>query len=535
MVESETIFEIIGGLAILLYGIHLSGVSLQKIMGFKMEEMLKKVEGNPIKGLAIGTGITGIIQSSGTTIIMLIGFISAGLISIGGAVPAMLGANIGSTITTQLASFRVGIYALPVLTVGVLIHIFAIRRIRKNIGEAIIGFSFLFLGMNFIYNGMYVISQNEAAVNFINHYSLNNFSYIFILAFLTLLLRSSSATSVLVVTLGATQIIDLNTALFMILGVNLGSSMKVVYVAMRRRDFLSNIAIMHLFFNVFGIIVFLLLFKYFNYLVIMTSNDMGRQIANGHTLYNIITALIIIPFLPKIIKITNKYISKNKKENSKLSYLSRKLLYTPSVALGQSNRAVVEMAKEVNDMLEKSRLIFFENKIELFDEVEKSEDDIDKMTGTISEYVSQISQQNLSKKDSMKLYSLMHILTDLEHLSDHILTVSELFIEIKQEKIEFSEKANHELTAIYGKLKIMQNLVIKSLEEDNVDLAHEIIKHENKVDEIVKKAHSNHLERLSGGKCSTENGKYFTELLTNLERIGDHSDNIAYAVVDRFR
>ena len=535
MLEPTTIFEIIGGLAILLYGIHLSGVSLQKILGFKLEEILRKTNDNPIKGLAIGTGITTVIQSSGTTITMLIGCMSAGLLGYSGAVPAMLGANIGSTITTQLASFQIGIYALPILTVGVFIHIFAVRKIKKNIGEAIIGFSFLFLGMYFIFNGMQSVSDNQIAIDSINHFSSFKIAYIFILAFLTLLLQSSSATSVIIVALGAAQIIDLSTALFMILGVNLGSSLKVIYMGLKRKGFLTSIAIMHLLFNIFGIILFLLFFKYFDYLSGITSDDVGRQIANGHTLYNIITALIFLPFVPFIIKFINKHTPKIKNEESKLSYLSRKLLYTPSVALGQSNRAVVDMAKTVSEMLEISKLIFFENKIDLLKKVQEYEEEMDEMTGKISEYLAQISQQNLSKKDLMKLYSLMHITTDLEHLSDHVLTVSELFVDIKEDRVEFSEKAIRELTAIFGKLKVMQNLVIKSLEEDNLKLAYEIIKHENKVDEIVKKSHGNHLERMNKGICSLEKGKYFTEILMNLERIGDHSDNIAYAVVDRFK
>jgi phosphate:Na+ symporter len=195
----------------------------------------------------------------------------------------------------------------------------------------------------------------------------------------------------------------------------------------------------------------------------------------------------------------------------------------------------VDMAKIACKMLENTRLIFFENKLELAEKVEKMEDDMDEMTGKISEYIVQISWQNLSKKDSMKIYSLMHIVTDLEHLADHLLTVSKLLVELKEKNIKFSEKADRELMAVFGKLKIMQNLVIKSLEEDNLKLAFEIIKHENKVDEIVKKSYSNHLERLRKGTCDFESGEYFVELLNNLERVGDHSDNIAYAVVDRFK
>lgn len=535
MIELKIVFEIIGGLALLLYGIHLLGVNLQKVLGFRLEEILKKTNNNSLKGLAIGTGITSVIQSSGTTIIMLIGFLGAGLLGLKSAVPVMLGANIGSTITTQFASFQIGMYTLPILTIGVLIHIFSIHKVYKNFGEALIGFSFLFLGIEFIFSGTYVLSLDANAVHFIRSFSSSAVPAVLIAAVATLFLRSSSATSILVVALCVVGIIEIRPALFLILGVNLGASLKIIYFALRKKSFLNRLALIHLLFNLFGLLLFSIFFKQFYYLAVITSDDIGRQVANAHTLYNIISALIFIPLIPFAVKIVNKYVSGEKIERKKLFYLNRKLLYTPSVALNQANRAVVDMAKIVYEMLEESRLIFFENKFELVKEVEKKEDEIDKMTGRISEYIVQVSWQNLSKKDSLKVYSLMHIVTDLEHLADHLLTVSELLIELKERKIKFSEKADRELMAVFGKLKIMQNLVIKSLEEDNLKLAYEIIKHENKVDEIVKKSHSNHIERLKKGECDFESGKYFAELLNNLERIGDHSDNIAYAVVDRFR
>ena len=535
MTNLDIPFQIIGGIAILLYGIHLSGVSLQKMVGFRLEEILKKTSENPFKGLAIGTGITSVIQSSGTTMIMLIGFIGAGLLTLKGVIPVILGANIGSTVTVQLASFKLGLYALPILTTGVFIHIFSTRKIHKNFGEAIVGFSFLFLGMNFIFSGTQALALNEFAVTLINVIGSSVFLSIFMAATLTVILRSSSAVSVFILALGVAQVIDLKAAIFLILGANLGSSLKIIYLTISGKGFFGRIASINLLFNLFGIFAFLIFFKYFYYLVDATSNDIGRQIANAHTLYNIIAALLFLPIAPLVLKIMNKYAPLKKSGKQELFYLNRKLLYTPSVALNQANRAVVEMGKISYEMLEDSRLILFENKIELLKEVEEKEDKIDEMTEKVSEYISQISQQNLTKKDSMRLYSLMHILTDTEHLCDHILTVSELVVNLKNEKVEFSEKAMNELTAVFGRLKIMQNLVVKSLDEDNLHLAHEIIQHENKVDEIVKKAHSNHLERMNKEKCSLKNSKYFAELLNNLERIGDHYDNIAYAVVDRFK
>ncbi len=532
---TKILFEIVGGLSLLLYGIHLLGVNLQQVLGSKLEKILKKASNGKIKGLAIGTGITSIIQSGGTTTLMLIGFISAGILSLSDAVPVMLGANIGSTITTQLAAFRIGIYALPVLTVGFLIYIFSTRRIYSSFGQALMGLSFIFLGMSLVFSGILLLSFYPDVAYFISRISSFGIISVFIAAFFTFLLQSSSAASVFVVALGTAQIIDLNSALFLILGVNLGASAKVVYLALRGKRGLGKLALMHLMFNLLGIVIFLVFFKYFHYLVSITSSDIGRQIANAHTMYNAVNALIFLPFLPLMTKVVEKYIPARRTKRSKLSYLDRRLIYTPSVALNQVNRAVVEMAKIAYEMLEDSRAILFENKIDLAEKVNKGEQEIDKMTGKISEYTIQISQQNLDRKDSMKLYSLMHILTDIEHLSDHILVVSNLLVQSKKEKVSFSPKALRELEAVFGKLKILQNLVIKSLRENNPKLAYEIIKHENKVDEIVKKVHSNHLERLKKGECSWEGGKYFSELLNNLERIGDHSDNIAYAVVDRFR
>ena len=535
MIELKTVFEIIGGLAFLLYGIHLLGVSLQKVLGFRLEEILKKTNNNPIKGLAIGAGITSIIQSSGTTTIMLIGFLDAGLLELKSAIPVMLGANIGGTITTQFASFQIGMYALPILAAGVFVHIFSTRKVYKNYGEALIGFSFLFLGMNYIFSGTYSLSFDANAVHFIRSFSSSAVPAVLTAAAVTLFLRSSSATAIFTVALCVAGIIEIKPALFLILGINLGASLKIVYFALRKKSFLSRLTLIHLLFNLFGLLIFSIFFEPFYRLTIMTSDDIGRQVANAHTLYNIINALILLPFIPFVAKFVNKHISMNTVKKKKLFYLSRKLLYTPSVALNQTNRAVVDMAKIVYEMLENSRLIFFENKLELAKEVEKMEDEIDEMTEKVSEYIVQISWQNLSKKDSMKLYSLMHIVTDIEHLSDHLLTVSELLVNLKEKNIKFSEKADRELVAVFGKLKIMQNLVIKSLEEDNLELAHKIIKHENKVDEIVKKCYNNHLERLKKGVCGFEGSKYFAELLNNLERVGDHSDNIAYAIVDRFK
>lgn len=533
--DLKTFFELAGGLSILLYGIHLLGANLQRVLGSRLEDILKKTGDNPIKGVAIGAAITAVIQSSGTTAMMLMGFISAGFLTLRNAVPVILGASIGGTITIQLASLHIGIYAMPILFVGfVFFSLFSGRTIR-SLGKAVIGLGFLFLGMNFVFSGANFLSQSSYSSIIESILSSNPSISVIIAAAFTLLIQSGSASSVLILALGSSGILDIETAIFLILGVNLGASLKIFFLALRGKGFSGSFAIVHLLFNFFGLIAFILFFKYFYFLVTLTSGDIVRQIANAHTIYNIINFILFLPFVPSVVKIVEKYSLNNKIIKTELSFLDKRLVYTPSIALGQVNLAVVNMAKITYEMLDDSKKILFENKMELAQGITIKEDEVDAMTGKISEYAMRIAEQNLTKKDSITLYSSMHILTDIEHMADHILALSEAIVELKGKDVEFSEKAVHELTAIFGKLKIMQNLIIKSLEEDDLDLANEIRKHENKVDEIVKKSSNNHLKRMKSDLCSIESGIYFTELLNNLERIGDHSDNIAYAVVDRHR
>ena len=534
--DYRILIEIFGGLSILLYGIHLLGANLQRILGSKLEEIIKKYGERPVGGIIAGAGVTAIIQSSGTVAMMLIGFISAGLMSLKSAVPVMLGSSIGGTITVQLASFKVGIFAMPILFIGFIFFSYFTNRTYRSLGKAAIGLGLLFLGMDFILSGTELLLRSPYSMMIYRYLDANGPLAIFVAALFTFLIQSASASSVLVLSLASADIIDVRTGLFLILGVNLGASLKIVFLALRGKKFSPALSFIHLMFNFFGLAIFILFYKYYHLLVAMTSPDVGREIANAHTIYNIISALLFIPLVPFAIKMAEKYVSySHAMDEAGISILDKRLIYTPSIALEQVNKAVVSMAKITYEMLENSKMMLFDERVELVKKIQEEEDKIDEMTGSISEYTMRISEQNLTKKDSLKLYSLMHILTDIEHMSDHILVLGETIFKFKEDKVVFTEKAMHELTAIFGKLKLMQNLVIKSLEENNLELANEIMKHENKVDEIVKRSFSNHIERVKNGTCTVESGKYFAEILGNLERIGDHSDNVAYAVIDRFR
>lgn len=524
----------VGGIFLTLYGIHLSGTSLQKILGSHLEEVLKKAKGSSLKGLAIGAATTGAIHSSSTTAVMLIGLITGSFMGLADTIPIILGASIGSTIVTQIASIQIGSLAFLITSAGVFMHLSARNKITMQAGEAIIGFSFIFWGTQLMFSAVVAMHSAVAFLQIMNIFAELPGLALLCGTFLTIISGSTAIASILAVALGMSGAADLSTALFMILGINLGSSFKVVLLTLRRKNFSGKLALIHMASNLMGVLACLILFGFFRQLVELTSADPARQVANAHTLYNVISALIFIPFIPLAVRLVQKNFPDSPMiEKEELSYLDRKLVCTPSVSLAQVNNGTVEMAKVSCEMLELSRSMFFEEKPDLFKNICRREDRIDDMTERISEYIIQISQQNLSRDDAMKLYSLMRIVADIERLCDHIVFVADIFASVQKDKTVFSEKAKDEIAAVYGKLRIMQNLIIKSMSEDNVKLANEINGHENKVDEIIKKISANSQKRLEDGTCSQEAGRYFSDILCHLERVGDHYDNIAYAIIDR--
>ena len=536
MIYLETIFYILGGLVVVIYGIGLLGKNIQKIMGEELEKVLKKAKDKPtIKGLVAGAAVTSLVQSNSIIILILMAFVSAGVMELGGAAGIMLGANIGATITAQLAACQVGIYFLPILIIGFLFYNFNQRRIYKYFGKAVFGLGILFLGIVLVFEGADLLQGNANFLEALNLVSSIPCLVILLGALLTIAIQSGSAAAVLIIALGVKGIVNLDFAIFFILGINLGISLKMLIFAYQGKHYSGRMAASHFVFNFLGIIIFLTLFPFMKSFIIFSSSEIGRQIANTHTFFNLINAIILFPFVPFLVGRIDKLLPRRAVKESKLDYLDKRLIFTPSIALSQANRGVVRMSKITYEMLENCHEMIFNGKGELLKSVKENEDKINMMTDAISNYLILVSQQSLSKKDSMKLYSLFHILTDIERMSDHILVIAQTANKITEQKIKFSDQAFKNLTAVFGKIKMTQNLVIRTLKENKLSLAKEIMEHENKVDEIIKKVQNKHLERMKKNICSPEAGNFFVTLLNNFERVGDHSDNIAYAVSDMFK
>ena len=536
MIYLETIFYIFGGLAVVIYGVGLLGKNVQKIMGERLEKILKKAGDKPTaKGAIAGVATTFLVQSGSTITLILMAFVSAGVMGLGGAAGIMLGANIGATITAQLAACQIGVYFLLILIIGFLVYNFSRRRVYRYLGKAVFGLGILFLGVTLVLEGAELLQGSTGFLETLSQISSIPWLIIFLAVLLTIAIQSGSAAAVLIIALGVKEIINLDFAIFFILGINLGISFKMLILAHKGKHYSGRIAASHFVFNFLGVIIFLALFPFMKSFIIFSSSEIGRQIANAHTFFNIINAVILFPLVPFLVNKIDELLPRRIIKKSKLDYLDKRLIFTPSIALSHANRGVVRMSKIAYKMLEDCHEMIFNGKSELLKSVEKNEDKIDAMTGKISNYLILISQQSLNKKESMKLYSLLHILTDIERMCDHILIIARTADKISERRIIFSDRAMRELTAVFGKIKIIQNLVIKTLKENRLDLAREVMEHENKVDEIIKKVHSKHLERIEKNICSAEAGNLFVTLLNNFERVGDHSDNIAYAVSDMFK
>lgn len=531
------IFEFLGGVALVVYGVHLSGVNFQKLLGSYLEQMIRNASRSVWLGVFLGFLVTALIHSGSTVAIILNGLMWDGFLTLSAALPIMLGAGIGSTVAAQLASLRIGTYALVFLFAGTVLHLGSNHRNLNRLGEAVIGLSFLFLGMELIMTGVsHFLEVPEIArtLDFIAEHSL---WAVYVGAILTLLFQSSTAAAITIIALGISAPIPLATALFMVLGINLGKALRVLYLTLRHSEAYGNLAIFNLLFNLFSFVLLVVFFDQLYALVVLSAAEPARQIANAYTLYALISALIFLPFvfiLAKVWKVAFG-IPRVASRRAHGFALDRKLICTPSVSIAEVNRASVSMSRSARKMLDDT--------FEILEAVEpntprklvaRRENGIDRMTAKLATYVMHIASQNLSRRDAIQLYSLIGIVSSIEHLCDHIMNVANLFVQVRRQRVVLSPQAQRELMGLHGKLRIMQNLTTKALEENNGRLAQEIIEHENKVDEIIKKIMVQHTVRVENGECSPVAASFYEKILNNLERVGDHYDNLAYSIADRF-
>lgn len=527
------LIELIGGLGLFLFGMKLMGDGLENVAGEKLKNILEKVTNNKYMGVFIGAIVTAIIQSSSATTVMVVSFVNAGLINLTQATGVIMGANIGTTITAQLISCKLDSIAPLFVGVGALSLLISSKKKHKDISSIILGFGILFLGMNFMSNAMSPLAESKLFSEILILIGNNKLLGIFCGLLMTAIVQSSSATTGILIALASTGSINIDVALPVIFGCNIGTCVTALLASASGNRIAKKAGLIHLFFNVIGVLIFIpfitLLVSFIKYI---NPTDITRQIANAHTIFNITNTLILLPLSKYLVLLVNKILPGNDAlENDGAIYLDKNLLDTPIVATGQVVNETIRMGKIAEKNIELAMKSFLMENEEYIKQVYANEKIINTLEKEITNYLVLLSNYDLPDVDSKILSTSFHIINDIERIGDHAKNIVELATEKINGNIKIPSKAIEELLAMYEQTLKALNLALKCYENSDLTNVLHVKEIELQIDIFEKELRENNIKRLNNKECSANSSTIFLDLISNLERIGDHSTNIAERVL----
>ena len=544
------VLNLLGGIALFLFGMHTLSASLEKLAGGKLETWLEKATSRPIKGVVLGAIITAVIQSSAATTVMIIGFVNSGLMKLSQAIGVIMGANIGTTATSWLLSLQsidgsAGFSILnilkpttftPVLAViGVILIMFTKSDKKKTIGMILAGFAVLMFGMNSMSSATEGLAENETFCNILMMFS-NPILGVIAGAVLTAVLQSSSASIGILQSIAiSTGKVTYSVALPLLLGQNIGSCVTALISSVGANKPAKRVAFVHLYFNVIGTVVFLSVFYLLNAFINMPFMEESLSavgIAVIHTGFNVLATALFLPFtkqLEKLACLTVRDDANDVKHAPML--LDERLLKTPSVAIEQCRNVCIRMARLTQETLKESMEVVTKYDAKKCTEVIDNENAIDIYEDKIGSYILKISSKDLSENDSKIVSSMLHTIGDLERISDHAVNIVEAAEEMHSKKIKFSEQALREIPVIINAVSEILDMSINAFVNNDVTLAKDVEPLEDVIDQLRSDLKTRHIERLRNGKCTIELGFILQDLLTNFERVSDHCSNIAVYLI----
>ena len=546
---SSIVIPFIGGLAMFIYGMNIMADGLQHAAGSKMKKILEVLTQNKLMGIALGALVTAIIQSSSATTVMVVGFVNAGLMNLTQAISVIMGANIGTTITGWLVSagewakmFSPSTLAPIAVMVGVIITLVGKRQQSKDVAGIIIGFGILFIGMNTMSDAVYPLRESEVFKTAFISMGSNPFLGILVGAGVTAIIQSSSASQGILLSLASAGLVPTNAAVFIIMGQNIGTCVTAILSSVGASKNAKCVGTMHLTFNIAGTIIFSIL-AMFLFARLDPSYGEGiinmTQISFIHTVFNVGTTIILMPFSGYIIKFAMKVNGlkavETKSDEAELVHLDKRMMSTPSVAVEGAKLETIRMGRIARENLSLALSTLSDHDEEKMADVKQREFVIDKLCGNISKYLIDLCMLHLSDKDNEMVTSLLNTVSDMERVGDHAENIVELAEEMKQEGISFSDTALEELNEMSTTTLGAYDNAVKALELDDITYAVKTSFLEDQVDAMEKKLRAGHIDRLSNAECSVNAGIHFIDLLGNLERVSDHAMNIAQVVLNEHR
>ena len=537
--SQEMIFTFLGGLGIFLFGIKFMSEGLQKTAGDKLRKILETLTSNPIMGVIAGTLVTGIIQSSSGTTVLAVGLVNAGLLNLRQAIGIIMGANIGTTMTSFLIGFKISQYSLPIIAVGAVLIFFSKTKKVNYLGQVFFGFGMLFLGMELMSDGMKPLRGSEVFVHFMETVSHVPLLGILVGTIFTVIVQSSSATIGVLQGMAETGAVTFDQALPILFGDNIGTTVTAALAAIGTSVAAKRAALSHVIFNVLGTIIFLplLTLGIFPKIVMFIAEDMNirMQIAWAHGIFNVSNTLIQLPFIAFLAIIVTKLVPGADGEiEFKPKFLDKRLLSNPSVALGQATHELLRMGALAKESLSDVIDFFFSKDDKKLNTSVQKEEVINNLDREITEYLVQLSQSSLSKIESNRSTMLLQTINDIERVGDHAENIGELAIFAHEHKLNFSEEAINDLNTMFNLTIDTYQMALDALEKEDTTLAKKVLENEYSIDKMEKDYRKGHLHRLNTGVCYGSAGVVFLDIISNLERIGDHSVNIAQSVLGEY-
>ena len=533
------LMQLAGGLGLFLFGMKLMGDGLEMAAGSKLRGMIERLTKNKYMGALVGLVVTAVIQSSSATTVMVVGFVNAGLMNLAQAVGVIMGANIGTTVTGVMIAINLTAIAPIAVLIGVVMISFIKRNSVKHIGQIIAGFGILFMGMKMMSTAMEPLSESEVFTSLMTSFSNPLLGVLVGLVF-TAIIQSSSASVGVLQALGAAGAITLPSAIYVIYGQNIGTCVTALISSVGTSKTARRTAVVHLMFNVFGAILFIvisMLFPFAELVQRIAPGSVMAQISIVHVIFNIVCTAIMLPLSSLLVKVAFKVIpgSDPVKSSNSLAYLDARILSTPPVAVAQLFKEVDRMgqlAKETLGMAMDALITQDNTKV---DQIYENENTINFLNRGIAEYLVKINGLDLEDYDRQALGSMYHVISDMERIGDHSENLCELAQTLKKSKQKFSPWAVEQATEMRNRVEAMleEALQMFASRETQPQMAADINRREEIIDDATQELKDLHIERLNQGKCSVVAGTVFMDMLTNLERIADHCTNIAYSMTNQ--
>lgn len=541
---ANSLFFMLAGTGVFLIGINMMGSNLETLAGSKMRTLFNKISGNRFTGLLTGAGVTAVIQSSGATTAMVVGFVNAGLMTLMQAAPIIMGANIGTTITAQIVALE----SLPIIPmfaalacVGAFMQMLSKKDVIQKVGALLAGLGMIFVGINVMKDSMKMFAEIESVRNVLVK-TTNPAILILLSLALTALVQSSSATSGIFITMAGAFGIPIKSIMFATLGMNIGSCVTSVIASIGTNSNAKRATAIHLLFNTIGMLVFLpiIIWSPIDTWFEAMFETVQIQSAMFHTFFNVVMTLVLIPFVRPLVWVATKIIPEKKSADEqeeiyvadRFKYIDKRILSTPAIAINQTKREILLMSEIAYKNFKHSMHCVTKGKVEKQEKFENREKHLNFLNREISKFLVELSTKEVTFKDELMLASFYHVVSDLERVGDYSENIMEYAEELQKLKTTFSDAALEQLEEMTNAIHNVFDTAIKTFEYQDIEMLENVYKFEDMVDDFKNKLDRDHIKRLNSNQCSASTGAVYLSLVSNLERISDHMQNIAKSITD---